>query len=286
MGPTRPPPPGHGGRGDRGRHDDREEQPGGDEELPRRAARTRRNDHRDSHQRDLRERRSRTRGRRPDAQRQKGCRVPGRGRGVPSPSTAAMSMELRPLGEGEGGSIDLKASPQNTASRAARIRSTACLREAGRFSALRSRVTERMVPSHRDRTVIRARSRRTRDSDERVRTHPLACSAAPDRLHDDLGGGYARRTTQSVRTDKLTVTFRPSRSHSPGRHSIAVDLSGVALVVRARSSTISSKRRGGIRTRGPRERTPVLRMRRGRAGILRTCRSLGAATMARDGESG
>ena len=71
-----------------------------------------------------------------------------------------------------------------------------------------------------------------------------------DRLRDDLGGRYDRHSAQSVGTDKLTVTFTlraatPSDAiRSAGLaaatlaelltdNAAAVDLSGVALVVRA-----------------------------------------------------
>jgi hypothetical protein len=71
-----------------------------------------------------------------------------------------------------------------------------------------------------------------------------------DRLRDDLGGRYDRHSAQSVGTDKLTVTFTlRAATHSDAIRSAglaaatlaelltdnaaAVDLSGVALVVRA-----------------------------------------------------
>jgi len=71
-----------------------------------------------------------------------------------------------------------------------------------------------------------------------------------ERLRDDLGDRYDRHTAQSVRTDKLTVTFTlraPTHAdaiRSAGlaagtlaellsHHAAAIDLSGVALVVRA-----------------------------------------------------
>jgi len=71
-----------------------------------------------------------------------------------------------------------------------------------------------------------------------------------DRLRDDLGGRYDRHNAQSVGTDKLTVTFTlRAASHADAirsaglaagtlaelltHHAAAVDLSGVALVVRA-----------------------------------------------------
>jgi hypothetical protein len=71
-----------------------------------------------------------------------------------------------------------------------------------------------------------------------------------DRLRDDLGGRYDRHNAQSVGTDKLTVTFTlRAASHADAirsaglaagtlaelltQHAAAVDLSGVALVVRA-----------------------------------------------------
>ena len=71
-----------------------------------------------------------------------------------------------------------------------------------------------------------------------------------ERLRDDLGGRYDRHSAQSVGTDKLTVTFTlRAASHADAirsaglaagtlaelltHHAAAVDLSGVALVVRA-----------------------------------------------------
>jgi hypothetical protein len=71
-----------------------------------------------------------------------------------------------------------------------------------------------------------------------------------DRLRDDLGDGYGRHTAQSVGTDKLRVTFTlRAATHADAiraaglaagtlvelltHHAAAVDLSGVALVVRA-----------------------------------------------------
>ena len=71
-----------------------------------------------------------------------------------------------------------------------------------------------------------------------------------DRLRIDLGGRYDRHTTQSAGTDKLTVTFTlRAATHGDAIRSAglaagalaelltdnaaAVDLSGVALVVRA-----------------------------------------------------
>ena len=71
-----------------------------------------------------------------------------------------------------------------------------------------------------------------------------------DRLRDDLGGRYDRHSAQSVGTDKLTVTFTlRAATHADAirsaglaagtlaelltHHAAAVDLSGVALVVRA-----------------------------------------------------
>jgi hypothetical protein len=71
-----------------------------------------------------------------------------------------------------------------------------------------------------------------------------------DRLRVDLGGRYDRHNAQSVGTDKLTVTFTlRAASHADAirsaglaagtlaelltHHAAAVDLSGVALVVRA-----------------------------------------------------
>jgi hypothetical protein len=75
-------------------------------------------------------------------------------------------------------------------------------------------------------------------------------STIDDRLRRDLGGRYDRHTTGSVGTDKLTVTFTlravtdADAIRSAGlaagtlaelltHHAVAVDLSGVALVVRA-----------------------------------------------------
>jgi hypothetical protein len=74
-----------------------------------------------------------------------------------------------------------------------------------------------------------------------------------DRLRADLGGRYDRHTAQSVGTDKLTVTFTlRAATHADAIRSAglaaaaladlltdnaaAVDLSGVALVVRAEES--------------------------------------------------
>jgi len=71
-----------------------------------------------------------------------------------------------------------------------------------------------------------------------------------DRLRQELGGRYDRHTAQSVGTDKLTVTFTlRAASHADAirsaglaagtlaelltHHAAAVDLSGIALVVRA-----------------------------------------------------
>jgi hypothetical protein len=71
-----------------------------------------------------------------------------------------------------------------------------------------------------------------------------------DRLRDDLGGRYDRHSARSVGTDKLTVTFTlRAATHADAIRSAglaagtlaelltdnaaAVDLSGVALVVRA-----------------------------------------------------
>ena len=71
-----------------------------------------------------------------------------------------------------------------------------------------------------------------------------------DRLRDDLGGRYDRHSARSVGTDKLTVTFtlraatHPDAIRSAGLaagtlaelltdNAAAVDLSGIALVVRA-----------------------------------------------------
>jgi len=72
-----------------------------------------------------------------------------------------------------------------------------------------------------------------------------------DRLRQDLGSRYDRHSAQSVGTDKLTVTFTlRAASHAEAGHPIgglaagtlaellthhaaAVDLSGIALVVRA-----------------------------------------------------
>ena len=71
-----------------------------------------------------------------------------------------------------------------------------------------------------------------------------------DRLREDLGTRYDRHNAQSVGTDKLTVTFTlRAATHADAirsaglaagtlaellvRHDAAVDLAGVALVVRA-----------------------------------------------------
>ena len=71
-----------------------------------------------------------------------------------------------------------------------------------------------------------------------------------DRLREDLGSRYDRHSAQSVGTDKLTVTFTlRAASHAEAirsaglaagtlaelltHHAAAVDLSGIALVVRA-----------------------------------------------------
>ena len=71
-----------------------------------------------------------------------------------------------------------------------------------------------------------------------------------DRLRADLGGRYDRHSAQSVGTDKLAVTFTlRAATHAEAirsaglaagtlaelltHHAAAVDLSGVALVVRA-----------------------------------------------------
>jgi hypothetical protein len=71
-----------------------------------------------------------------------------------------------------------------------------------------------------------------------------------DRLRDDLGSRYDRHNAQSVGTDKLTVTFTlRAATHADAirsaglaagtlaelltDHGAAVDLSGIALVVRA-----------------------------------------------------
>jgi hypothetical protein len=71
-----------------------------------------------------------------------------------------------------------------------------------------------------------------------------------DRLRDDLGGRYDGHNAQSVGTDKLTVTFTlRAATHADAirsaglaagtlaellaHHAAAVDLSGVALVIRA-----------------------------------------------------
>ena len=71
-----------------------------------------------------------------------------------------------------------------------------------------------------------------------------------DRLRDDLGGRYDRQNAGSVGTDKLMVTFTlRAATHADAirsaglaagtlaelltHHAAAVDLSGVALVVRA-----------------------------------------------------
>jgi hypothetical protein len=75
-------------------------------------------------------------------------------------------------------------------------------------------------------------------------------SIIDDRLRRDLGGRYDRHSTNSVGTDKLTVTFTlRAETHADAIRSAglaagtlaellaanaaAVDLSGVALVVRA-----------------------------------------------------
>jgi hypothetical protein len=75
-------------------------------------------------------------------------------------------------------------------------------------------------------------------------------SVIDDRLHRDLRGRYDRHSTSSVGTDKLTVTFTLRAAtdadaiRSAGlaagtlaelltENAVAVDLSGVALVVRA-----------------------------------------------------
>ena len=71
-----------------------------------------------------------------------------------------------------------------------------------------------------------------------------------DRLRDGLGGRYDRHNAESVGTDRLTVTFTlRAATHADAirsaglaagtladlltDHAAAVDLSGVALVVRA-----------------------------------------------------
>jgi hypothetical protein len=75
-------------------------------------------------------------------------------------------------------------------------------------------------------------------------------SVIDDRLRGDLGGRYDRHSADSVGTDKLTVTFMlRAATHADAIRSaglaagtlaelladneVAVDLSGVALVVRA-----------------------------------------------------
>jgi hypothetical protein len=75
-------------------------------------------------------------------------------------------------------------------------------------------------------------------------------SVIDDRLRRDLGGRYDRHSTSSVGTDKITVTFTlraatdadaiRSAGLAAGTlaeiltdNAVAVDLSGVALVVRA-----------------------------------------------------
>jgi hypothetical protein len=75
-------------------------------------------------------------------------------------------------------------------------------------------------------------------------------SLIDDRLRGDLGDRYDRHNSQSVGTDKLTVTFAlRAATHADAiraaglaagtlaevltDHAAAVDLSGVALVVRA-----------------------------------------------------
>src|SRR4051795_9515951 len=90
-----------------------------------------------------------------------------------------------------------------------------------------------------------------------------------DRLSVDLGGRYDRHNAQSVGTDKLAVTFKlRAASHADAirsaglaagtlaelltRHAAAVDLSGVALVVRAqqrrpRPPRIESSSQAGAR---------------------------------------
>jgi hypothetical protein len=76
-------------------------------------------------------------------------------------------------------------------------------------------------------------------------------SVIDDRLRSDLGRRYDRHRSDSVGTDKLTVTFTlRAETHADAirsaglatgtlaelltEHAAAVDLSGVALIVRAR----------------------------------------------------
>jgi hypothetical protein len=82
------------------------------------------------------------------------------------------------------------------------------------------------------------------------------CSVIDDRLRSDLGGRYDRHSADSVGADKLTVTFTlRAGTHADAIRSAglaagtlaellsdnatAVDLSGVALVVRARSDDVA-----------------------------------------------
>jgi hypothetical protein len=75
-------------------------------------------------------------------------------------------------------------------------------------------------------------------------------SVIDDRLSGELGGGYDRHSARSAGTDKLTVTFTlRAATHADAiraagsaagtlaevltDHAAAVDLSGVALVIRA-----------------------------------------------------
>jgi hypothetical protein len=75
-------------------------------------------------------------------------------------------------------------------------------------------------------------------------------SVIDERLRRDLGGAYERHSADSVGTDKLTVTFTLRAATHAGAirsaglaagtlaelltdHAAAVDLSGIALVVRA-----------------------------------------------------
>jgi hypothetical protein len=75
-------------------------------------------------------------------------------------------------------------------------------------------------------------------------------SVIDDRLSTELGGGYDRHSARSAGTDKLTVTFTlRAATHADAiraagsaagtlaelltEHAVAVDLSGVALVIRA-----------------------------------------------------
>lgn len=87
-------------------------------------------------------------------------------------------------------------------------------------------------------------------------------SRIDDRLRNDLGDRYDRHNAQSVGTDKLTVTFTlRAATHADAirsaglaagtlaelltDHAAAVDLSGIALVVRAEGSAGPPTRRAG-----------------------------------------